>query len=335
MKLRLREIGIEEWAELVEEHPRATLFHTREWLQVLRDGFSRIEMRLYIIVDEENRPIGLLPMEFTQKAPFKLGGSPLPGLFTPYQGPLLLDVPEVPVEEVLGLVVEILKPHYFALSLSPDMRNSVPTDRASANWELRKTIIVNLTVGPEKLWKSFKAETRNQVRQAERRGVEIYEPKSLDDWVQDYYAMHEAVYLRQKMKPPAKPAFYQALWENLHSKGQLKVILARHEGKTIAGGIFPIYKDTMYFLDGASFREYSKLRANNLIQWYIIRWAAVEGLRIYDMVGANIPSIAHFKRDFGGTEVEHSYFHMSKGLLGKVGYRLYQRYRHVLKRLGI
>lgn len=91
----------------------------------------------------------------------------------------------------------------------------------------------------------------------------------------------------------------------------------------------------MYFLDGASLREYQKLRANNLIQWHIISWAASNGLRTYDMVGANIPSIARFKRGFGGIEVQYPYFQMARGFLGKIGYRLYQRYRPVLKRLEV
>jgi len=330
--MRLEEVGIEEWTERTKGYPRASLFHTREWLKILKDGFPRIEIKLYAVLDEKNMAIGLLPIEVTQKGPFKVGGSPLPGLFTPYQGPLLLNFSESVLGDMLKLITQLVKPRYFALSLPSD---GDARKLVALGWELKKTIVVNLSLGSEQLWKNFKAETRNQVRQAERQGVEIYEPKALDDWLADYYAMHKAVYSRQGMKAPAKPAFYQALWDNLYEKRQLKVILAKHEGKTVAGGIFPIYKDTIYFLDGASSREHQKLRSNNLIQWHIISWAASEGLRLYDMVGANIPSIAHFKRGFGGTEVEYLYFQMSCGLLGKVGYRLYQRYRPLLKRLGI
>lgn len=128
----------------------------------------------------------------------------------------------------------------------------------------KKTFLLDLTLGVEQLWKGFKSETRTSVRKAERQGVEIYEPKSLHGWLEDYYAMHEAVYLRQKAKPPAKSVFYQALWDHLYEKGQLKVILARHNGRTIAGGIFPIYKDTIYFLDGACFREHGATKSSTM-----------------------------------------------------------------------
>lgn len=333
--MKLKEISTEEWQDHSGKFPQASFFHTLEWLQVLRMGFPHVEVKLYVILNEQDKIIGLLPVELAQKGPFKLGGSPLPGLFTPYQGPLLLESSNAVLKKVPVRAAEMLKVHYFALSFPPDDQNGMPLGEDSANWEVKKTLLLDLTKGPEELWKNFKAQTRNKVRQAERQGVEIYEAESLDSWLEDYYVMHKAVYSRQKMKPPAKPAFYQALWDHLYGKEQLKVILAKHEGKTIAGGIFPIYKDTLYFLDGASFREYQKLRANNLIQWHIISWAASKGLHFYDMVGANVPSIAHFKRGFGGAEVEYPYFHMTRGLLGKIGYRLYQRYRPWLKRLGI
>lgn len=332
--MRLKEITIKEWTDKINDHSHLTLFHTFEWCEILKDGFPHIEIKFYTILDEQNRTICLLPIEFARKGPFKLCGSPLPGLFTPYQGPLLLEPPDIGLEEVAKLAIQLFKPHFFALSLSPDRHKGTLVRRGLANWELKKTFLLDLTAGREQLWKNLDPETRNQVRQAERRGVEIYEPKSLSDWIEDYFAMHVAVYTRQKLKPPAKPVFYQALWHHLYGKEQLKVILARHEGKIIAGGIFLIYKDTIYFLDGASFREYQKLRANNLIQWHIISWAASKGLRFYDMVGANIPSIAHFKRGFGGSEIDYPYFQITRGLLGKIGYWLYQRFRPLAKRLG-
>jgi len=332
--MKLKEVDFEEWAELVNRHPGASLFHTREWLQILEEGFPHINLKLYVVLDAENETVGLLPAEFAQKGPFKLGGSPLPGLFTPYQGLLLLEPVNTDLKGVARLVAKASKAQYFALALPPNRPNeAIPKE--PAGWELKKTFLLNLTLEAEQLWKNFKAETRNQVRQAQRRGVEIYEPEVLDDWIEDYYAMHRAVYLRQKIRAPGNRTFYQALWDGLYDKGQLKVILAKHKGKTIAGGVFPSYGDTIYFLDGVSFREHQNLRANNLIQWHLISWAATSGLRVYDMVGANIPSIAHFKRGFGGIESRYSYLQMPQGLLGKTGYHLYQRYRPFLKRMGI
>lgn len=105
------------------------------------------------------------------------------------------------------------------------------------------------------------------------------------------------MYLREGMKTPGNLAFYQYLWENLYKRGQPKVVLVKCRGKAIAGGILPIYKDTIYYLDRIPF--------------------------------------AHSKRGFGGREIEYPYFRMTRGLLGKVGYWLYQRHRHVLKRRGI
>jgi len=293
-----------------------------------------IEVKLYAIINDRNETVGLIPLELARRGPFKVSGSPLPGLFTPYQGPILCEASRNKLNEVIRAAVEISKAHYFAASLPPT-NSEIPGSDGFVNWEPRRTFVIDLSLGREQLWKNLKVETRNQVRQAQRRGVEIYEPETLNDWLEDYYMMHKAVYARQKMKPPAKLSFYQALWENFYKRGQLKVILARISGKTIAGGIFVIYEDIIYFLDGASLREYQQFRANNLIQWYIISWATTIGLHYYDMVGANIPSIAHFKRGFGGTEIEYPYCRTIRGFIGKIGYRLYYRYRHLVKKLGI
>jgi len=333
--MKLKEITIEQWQDLIGKFPQVSFFHTPEWLQVLKMGFPHVKIKLYVILNKQDKIIGLLPIEFTRKGPFRLAGSPLPGLFTPYQGPLLLSDTGTEVEKVAMSAIKILKPSYFTFSLPPNKHSKMLTGGDSGNWENKKTIIVDLTVGEENLWKGLRKRTRNQVRQAERRGVEICEAKSLDEWLVEYYAMHEAVYSRQGIKPPASRAFYQALWKVLREKGYLRIILAKYREKTIAGAVRIIYEDTIYALDAASLREYRKLQAHTALHWHSISWAASEGLRVYDMVGANIPSIAHFKRGFGGREAEYPYFQMSCGLLGKVGYRLYQRYRPLLKRLGI
>lgn len=335
----LREITLDEWTEMSSGCREKTLFHSRQWLQVLSEGFPHLEVKLYAAVDKEKRIAGLLPVECERKGPFKLVGSPLPRIFTPYQGPLLLDSSDNSgniFEEMVELIFRMLKVHYFTLSLPPNISAANQVRRNSPHlWETKKTILLDLSVGVDKLWKGLKSETRNEVRQAERRGVEISEAGTLDEWLGDFYLMHRAVYSRQGAKPPGSHCFYRALWHWLYGKGQLKVVLAKHQGKTIAGGIFPIYRDTIYFLDGASYREHQKLRGNNLIQWHIISWAASNGLHFYDMVGANIPTIAHFKRGFGGVEVEHPYLRIPGGLLGKVAYQLYQKYRPCWKRLGI
>jgi len=333
--VRLKEIDLDEWERSAEDGPKATLFHTRAWLEILREGFPHVEVRAYRIVDEAKRTIGLLPMQFCRKGPFRLAGSPLPGLLTPYQGPVLFKSADTTIEQVQRLAVKSFRPDYFTLSVPPEAECGRLPNVGLRDWQLRKTLLLDLTVGPERLWEAFDAETRNQVRQATRRGAEIYEPASLGDWLETYSTMHAAVYRRQGARPPANPAFFNALWTYLWERQQLAVVLAKHEQQVIAGGLFVICQGTIYFLDGASFREYQHLRGNNLIQWYTISQASLRGLRLYDLAGANIPSITHFKRGFGGSEAEYPYYCARPTLAGKLSYLLYQRCRPLLKKLGL
>ncbi|MCX8072423.1 MAG: GNAT family N-acetyltransferase [Candidatus Binatia bacterium] len=93
----------------------------------------------------------------------------------------------------------------------------------------------------------------------------------------------------------------------LRSGKLAKVFVARHQGKLLAGGIFPFDQHTIYYLDGASAVEVQALRPNNLLHWEVIQWAAEHGIRIYDMVGAGIAGVARFKRTFGPKEVPYTY----------------------------
>lgn len=188
--MKVKEISIEQWQNLISKFPQATLFHATKCIQGLRKGFPHVEVRPYAILNEENEVIGLSPLGFTQKGPFKILGSPLPLLFTPYQLPLLQDFSCIALDQVLKLTVEMFKPRYFVASFPPDMRNIIQSNKTTMRWKPPK-ILVNLPVGAEKPWKGLKAQTRNQVRQAERQGVEACEPKSIDKWLKDYYEMHK------------------------------------------------------------------------------------------------------------------------------------------------
>ena len=87
----------------------------------------------------------------------------------------------------------------------------------------------------------------------------------------------------------------------------LTVLLASVNEQTIAGAFFLHFADKIYFWDGVALPDHYKLNASNLLQWSIIEWAANNGYRHYDMLGANIPSIARFKLSFGGELTPYIY----------------------------
>jgi predicted N-acyltransferase len=144
-------------------------------------------------------------------------------------------------------------------------------------------------------------------------------PAEDTDWVETYYRMSVELYRRQHLPPAIPRALFENVSRVLGASGKVRVVFAKYQDQVVAGQIFLIHGNHLYFWDAASKQEYNYLRANNLIQWHIIRWACSHGLRVYDMMGANIPRIAQFKKGYGGSFVPYSTFVYTRGFLARVG----------------
>ena len=130
-----------------------------------------------------------------------------------------------------------------------------------------------------------------------------------------YYEMAVHVFAKSHRAPPLSRADYAALADIARRGGPVRVFLARHQDRVIAGGIFPFDAQAVYYLDGVSDPEGQEVRPNNLLHWEVIRWACAQGLRRYDMVGAGIESVARFKRGFGPVEVPYTYAFRSRDFM--------------------
>jgi lipid II:glycine glycyltransferase (peptidoglycan interpeptide bridge formation enzyme) len=195
-----------------------------------------------------------------------------------------------------------------------------------------ETIVVDLTSGEAELWKKIKKNTRNQVRQARKAGVEIAGPESDDKWIPEYYDILSDTYRRRDMTPPTSIDFYRQLWQHLYLSGLLTVLMARLEGRIVAGGIYLLWDGVIYGIDGAMDRQFMKKRPNNLVEWETIAWGANSGYTSYDMLGADIPSIAKFKLGFSGRIEPYDKLEIQPSLTGRLAYSLYGLFQSKIKK---
>lgn len=94
-----------------------------------------------------------------------------------------------------------------------------------------------------------------------------------------------------------------------------RTILGSYKGKPISAWLLINFKNTIYYLYGASSNEYREVMANNLVAWHSIRLGKKMGLKIFDMWGAaNVPDpkpdnpyygFHKFKQGYGGKLVEY------------------------------
>lgn len=337
--MKVTELNLEEWAGLLNATHSATIFHTNEWLAVLRRTYGCEIHRLGFL--DGGDLVGGIPVCLRRKFIYRLAGSPASGMVTPYQGPVCQDLFQYgPVLTAFWCYASSMPWDFVEVTPPPES----PLVRWESNdprirYESLKTICVDLTQGEMKLFREMEGDCRNQIRQSERRGAECRELNpDQRDWLGPYYQMTTELY-RRRGRPPAMPrAFFENLVDEFKGTGKLKLFVATYKEEMIAAGLYLVDNRTFYGLDLVSRQAYQHLRPNNLIEWSSIRWAIQQGLQTYDMVGANIFSIARFKKGFGGHVVPYVTFQRTKDWLasfGECGYRkLAPLARRVAVRLG-
>jgi lipid II:glycine glycyltransferase (peptidoglycan interpeptide bridge formation enzyme) len=317
---------LKEWNKIVRESPYGTIFHTLEWMEILERTYN--VKKLPIGIYQDDKMIGVFPAFLQRKAFLKLITSPLREAATPYGGPL---IKENFLKEVALAFDKFTKNmSYIDITFSPKMDLNGKILRSS-NYEERFTYILNLDQEIDDIWKNLNKKCRNMIRKAEKSNVKIIEGDK-KEYLEEYYKMVEDTYKKSNMKPPISMKYYQMVFDVLYPKKQLKVLFAEYDGKLIAGAIFPYFEDRIYYWDGASYQEYNKVAPNNLIQWHLIEWAVKNEFKVYDMIGANIPSIAKFKASFGGDMARYFYVYKFNSVLAMYGRSAYVWWRKNIRK---
>lgn len=324
---RVAELNPDEWAQLEREAVQSTPFHTQEWLTILEHTYHAKILRLGFFEGEQL--IGGLPVLVMRKFIYQVAGSPLDGTVTPYQGPICLD--PLNYEKLFKSFWDYAEySKWDFVQMTPFPRAEVEACQSNSRyfrWEARQTICLNTRPGEAELLRAMNRKCRNEVRQAVVRGAVVEEvDASQRQWIETYYQMSVEMYRRQRRPPAISKRFFENVSAILGASGKMRVLFAKYESQVVAAAIFLIHRNVLYAWDAVSARAYSHLRANNLIYWTIIRSAHAIGLETFDMLGANIPTVARFKEGFGGSLVAYDSFLRSKGWLaraGESGYRFF------------
>lgn len=309
------------WNGIVAASPHGTIFHTFEWMDLLEKEFGVKKIPLGIFENEDL--VGVFPAFLQRKGIFKILVSPLHEAATPYGGPIVQETRLYDAIQAFDTYSRCAD--YYDITLSPkytlngDIWNNFEFDD-------RNTYILNLDRPVDAVWQTLNKKCRNAVRKAEKHEVSIFEGNSKKD-IEDFWEMTDVTFQKSGTESPISIDYTKAVYDTFFPRDQFKLIFAEHDGKRIGGAIFLCLADRIYYWQGASYPDYYLLAPNNLIQWYIISWAIKNGFKTYDMLGANIPSIAKFKSSFGGDRINYSYIHKSHSSLANVGRGAYVWWR--------
>jgi hypothetical protein len=162
------------------------------------------------------------------------------------------------------------------------------------------TQILELTGDYEALWTGFKARVRRDVRKAERAGVTVAEATSEGD-VAAFYELYLHSMRRNATVAKYGIELVQAIHRDLGRLGRSAFLLARREGKAIAG-VLVVDSDSMsHYLMGGSLSEELQHCPNDLLLDRAIRRAVEKGKAGFDFLpsGVGDEALERFKAKWG------------------------------------
>ena len=326
VELEIREIEgneLSKWDKFVEESKQGTVFSTTLWMEVLNrypDGKSKI-----LGIFRENEIISGILLYERKKAFLNIMAYPP---LTPFTSILFNESKtskfsniESSQKKMINLINDYLSKNYnfIALQLDPSIK-----DIRHFLWRGWKsyasyTYEINL-VNIKDLWERMDKDAKYEINKAKKNNVEISESKDIDKFL----ILYEKTFLKQNSKIPLNKDFIREMFKILISRGKCKLYFANTKEKETISGALTIWDNKKaYYLLAAS-DPTMKLGANYLLLWHIIENMSRKFTTI-DLVGANIPNIVKFKREFATKLVPYYVVEKYKPTLVKILYSIYKK----------
>jgi serine/alanine adding enzyme len=322
------------WGDYVTHKEDASFFHLLLWKKVIQHSFG---FQPYYLCSRnaEGRINGVLPLFFIKS---RLTGNRLVSLpFSYICGPMV-DSKEI-TEKLLkeGLqIFERTRAEYFEVKTNQqDETMEKQGFRASTYY---RTYIVQLS-NPEENWRNLhKSSTQRSINKAKKEKVEIQFAESEEE-LRQFHRLNLGT-CRFHGIPPQPYSFFKRVWDILVQKGSAKLALARYQKATVAGAFFFLFRDTLYYMYGASDQDHLFCRPNHLLLWETMLWAIENDYRFFDLgrVSQDNLGLAEFKKRWGAQERQLYYYYWPEikgvGVTDRAGWK-YRLATGVWKRMPL
>jgi len=297
----------ERWNQAVANLPRTHVLQSYEWGEFKsRHGWQPLRL-LYLSGGE--------PVAAASVLLRRLPRGPWGVMYVP-KGPVLDYERSELVDYVLARLETLAKEQRaIFVKIDPDVKADGADVRGYlkqrgwlASWEqiqFRNTILIDLRRPEEELLAAMKSKTRYNVRLASKRGVQV-DMGGMEN-LRLFFEMYTTTSIRDDFV--IRPfAYYEDAWGSFISQGRAELLLARYEGKALAGLMLLYFGDKAWYMYGASSERHRNLMPNHLLQWEAMRRSKAAGYCFYDMWGAPdvldesdpLWGVYRFKEGFGG-----------------------------------
>lgn len=270
----------EEWDAFVDSMPSASGYHHFAWARILEQSFGHTSY--YLAARTSGAITGVLPLVHMRSLLFGNFLVSLP--FVTYGGLLCRDEASTSaLLEAAGRLRQELGARHVECRHTQRMHLDLPAKTHKVS------MVLPLAADADSMWKGFNAKVRNQVRKAEKAGLEVL--RGGDELLDDFYT----VFVRN-MRDLGTPVYAKSFFANVLAGFPERTLLVsiRSRGRAIAAGLLYWHGDTLEIPWASSIRDFNSLCPNNLLYWESIRHGISQGLARFDM-GRSTPGAGPFK----------------------------------------
>ena len=290
------------WPQLLADHPQASIFHTREWLDVLRRSYG------YEPVAFTTSPGATLAnaVVFCRVRSWLTGARLVSLPFSDHCQPLI-DAPDL--EAVLDHLQQERKSQRLRYIELRPLANDTPlsAQQGFSSSERFHFHAIDLRPKLDAIYENLHGNCiRRKIRRSERDGL-VYESGRSDALLQKF--RHLLLLTRRRHQlPPQPPSWFQNILDALGE--YVTIHVASKDGVPVASIMTFTYKRTTVYKYGCSDTRFNAMGGTPLLFWNAIQQAKAAGVEEFDLGRSNEEDagLIDFKQHLGGVPSELTYY---------------------------
>jgi len=300
-----------EWSTLLQQFDDATIYQTWPCGAVLW-GAGRLS---HVVLRNGDEAAGIAQVAAIQ-TPVLRGGTALV-----FWGPLWRRRGGTENHRAFARLVESLRVEYVGrrgmfLRVIPNEMGSNENEvretleRAGFSWKGRfyRTYILDISPPLVDLRKQLRQKWRNCLNRAEKEDLTVRDDTG-NEVYETFYAIFQEMQERKKIAEISiDPLQLREIQKSLPEELKTRIFLCEKEKRPLAGAVISVIGDTALLVLAASNAEGRSVMASYFLQWNIIVWLKMKGVRFYDLGGTSPihPEVNYFKAGIGGENVSHA-----------------------------
>lgn len=293
---KFNEIDIDFYKTLVQSSQRATPFHTLDFLQLIAESFTNMQLKFSVIYEGDRR-IAMMPCFLKKSNPFRMKSSVL-GCYGGF----------VYLEKDRNTILEYLSQSNINQLFSSVISFDDDLLTATKQWHGREeaTWIMDTDKSYEELYKGIHYKTRNQIQKAVKSNVEVASI-STDAELAQVKQIYKNLVQKHNIKKPFSDRFFDVAFKMSLTGKNLLFKIAKAEETVISFSFFVCNETAMFYWINASAPEFLNLNGTNALLNDAVKICGNSDIKTLNFGGvpASNKGLLHFKKRWN--TYEHKY----------------------------